>query len=288
MNKNKPMVLACIDDSKLSEAVCDYAVWIAQKVDVPLKLLNMIDHHPELATTVDLSGNLGMDSRDQLLENITNLEHEKSKARIQHGKAILQAAKERAINQGFAEPRTSLRHGSLINALIELENDIRVLVIGIRGKLHEDKPDQIGSKLESLIRSMHRPILVAYEEFKAPATIMIAYDGSEAADKAVDLVASSPLYKGLVCHLTCVSDNEKADEVLEKAANILRAAGGIEIVKANLRGKAEHELCEYQVNHNIDMTIMGAFGHTRLHDLLVGSFTVKMLLNSKTPLLLLR
>jgi nucleotide-binding universal stress UspA family protein len=288
MKNEKPMVLACIDGSKLSEAVCDYAVWIAQRVDVPLKLLNTIDHHHETADKLDLSGSFGIDGREHLLEEMADLEHKQSKLRIQQGKAILQKAKERVIEDGYANPLTSLQHGSLIESLTELEKDIRVLVIGARGKIHEDKPDQIGAKLEAMIRSLHLPILVAYEEFKTPKTIMIAYDGGEAADKAVDMVANSPLYKGLVCHLVCVSNKDKADEVLEKAADKLRAAGGIEIITASLRGKAEQELCDYQVNQNIDMTIMGAFSHTRLHDLLLGSFTVKMLFNTKRPLLLLR
>lgn len=288
MSNEKPMVLACIDGSKLSEAVCDYAVWIAQRVDVPLKLLNTIDHHQETALTSDLSGNLGVDSRDHLLEDIIDFEHKKGKKRIQQGKAVLQAAKDRVIEKGFSNPETSLQHGSLIESLVELEQEIRVLVIGARGKIHEDKSDQIGAKLEGMIRSLHLPILVAYEEFKTPKTIMIAYDGGEAADKAVDMVANSPLYKGLVCHLVCVSNKDKADGVLEKAANKLHEAGGIDIVTASLIGKAEHELCEYQLSQNIDMTIMGAFSHTRLHDLLLGSFTVKMLFNTKRPLLLLR
>lgn len=288
MSNEKPMVLACIDGSKLSEAVCDYAVWIAQRVDVPLKLINTIDHHQETASNADLSGNLGVDSRDHLLEDITDFEHTKSKRRIQQGKEVLQKAKERVIEDGLTNPQTLLQHGSLIESLIELEKDIHVLVIGARGKIHEDQPDQIGAKLEGMIRSLHLPILVAYEEFKTPKTIMIAYDGSEAAEKAVDMVANSPLYKGLVCHLVCVSNKDNADEVLEKAANKLRQAGGIEIISASLRGKAEDELCEYQLEQNIDMTIMGAFSHTRLHDLLLGSFTVKMLFNTKRPLLLLR
>ncbi|MBL1141560.1 MAG: universal stress protein [Proteobacteria bacterium] len=288
MNNEKPMVLACIDGSGLSEAVCDYAAWIAQRVNVPLKLINTIDHHPETAATSDLSGNLGVDSREHLLEDITDFEYRKSKLRIQQGKEILQNAKERVIKGGISNPQTSLQHGSLIESLVELEREIRVLVIGARGKIHEDKSDQIGAKLEAMIRSLHLPILVAYEEFKTPKTIMIAYDGGEAAEKAVDMVANSPLYKGLVCHLVCVSNKDNADVVLGKAADKLRNAGGIEIITASLRGKAEHELCDYQVKQNIDMTIMGAFSHTRLHDLLLGSFTVKMLFNTKRPLLLLR
>jgi len=34
--------------------------------------------------------------------------------------------------------------------------------------------------------------------------------------------------------------------------------------------------------------LMGAFSHTRIHDLLLGSFTTKMLMHTQKPLLLLR
>ena len=287
-NKTNQKVLACIDGSTLSESACDYASWIATRVDAPLKLLNTIDHHHEMSATSDLSGNLGVDGRDHLLEEMTSQEQQESKGRIKQGKAILQMAKERVINDGISDPETCLQHGSLIDALTEFEESIRVLVIGARGKVHEDQPHQIGAKLESMIRSLHRPILVAYEAFQTPKQIMIAYDGSETADKAVDIVADSPLYKGLVCHLVHVDKKGMGDSPLENAANKLRAAGGLEIIEANLQGKPEEKLCEYQINQNIDMTIMGSFSHTRIHDLILGSFTVKMLLNTSTPLLLLR
>ncbi|MEE9423221.1 MAG: universal stress protein [Gammaproteobacteria bacterium] len=288
MKNEKQTVFACIDDSTLSEAVCDYAAWIAQRVDAPLKLLHTIDHHHETAATTDLSGKMGLDSRDHLLEEIANHEQQLSKLRLQQGKALLKVAKERVIQVGTSDPIACLQHGGLVESLIELEDLIRVLVIGVRGKVHENQPNEIGAKLESIIRSLHRPILVVYEAFKMPQRIMIAYDGSEASEKAVDIVANSPLYKGLTCHLVCVGKKGTTESLLEKAANKLRAAGNIEIISASLHGKPEHELCEYQVAQNIDMTIMGAFSHTRIHDLFLGSFTVKMLVNSKKPLLLLR
>ena len=286
-NKKNQKVLACIDGSKLSESVCDYAVWIAQRVGAPLKLLNTIDHHHETTSHTDLSGNLGVDSREHLLEEIANEEQRQSKLRMQQGKAILQAAKERAIQGGIADPEICLQHGRLIDSLIEFEESIRVLVIGARGKVHEDQAHQIGAKLESMIRSLHRPILVTYEVFKTPQQIMIAYDGSAGADKAVDIVVNSPLYKGLSCHLVYVDKKGASNRTLEEAADKLRAVD-MEIITANLQGNPENELCAYQTEQDIDMTIMGAFSHTRIHDLILGSFTVKMLLNTNTPLLLLR
>ncbi len=118
---------------------------------------------------------------------------------------------------------------------------------------------------------------------------MIAYDGSKAADKAVEMVATSPLYKGLTCHLVCVGKEESAmKQVLETAASKLTKASGIEVITQLLPGKPDQALYEYQDKHAIDMTVMGAFSHTRIHDRLLGSFTAKMLLNTHKPLLLLR
>lgn len=288
MNTNTNRVLACIDGSSLTEAVCDYAAWIAQRVDAPLKLLHVIDHHPETAATLNLSGNIGLGSQEQLLEELTAVEQQRSKLRLQQGKLLLQAAKDRVIRAGIANPDSNQRHGSLVESLIELEESIRVLVIGIRGKVHENQPDKIGAKLESIIRSLHKPILVVNEAFKAPQRIMIAYDGSKAADKAVDMVATSPLYKGLTCHLVCVSKDDNSAAALDAVADKLRQVEGIELVVKKLTGKADQALCEYQASHDIDLVVMGAFSHTRLHDLLLGSFTAKMLTNTKKPLLLLR
>lgn len=288
MTNNKKLILACIDGSKLSQSVCDYAVWLAQRVEGPLKIMYTIDHHQETAKEVDFSGNLGMDSRDHLLEEITNNEHMRSKLRLKEGKNILKAANERVIKDGFNDSILCLQHGNLIETLVELKEELRILVIGARGKIHEDKTDKIGAKLESMIRSLHGHILVTYNNFKMPQHIMIAYDGSEESNKHIEMIANSPLYKGLNCHLVYVNKKNTADILIENTIEKLKSAQWAKIVSASLQGKTEDELCDYQVKNNIDLTIMGAFTHTRLHDLILGSFTARMLLNTKTPLLLLR
>lgn len=281
-------VLACVDGSGLMPAVCDYAAWIAQRVNAPLTLMHSIDHHPETANTLDLSGNIGLDSRDQLLQDIVALELAQNKLKLQQGKLIMQAAQQRAVRAGIVKPDLHQRHGSLVESLIELEDHLRVLVIGVRGKVHENQPDKIGAKLESIIRSLHKPILVVNDAFKVPERIMVAYDGSKAADKAVDMVMSSPLYRDLLCHLVCVSQDDHGGVLLEKAANKLKQVAGIKLISQKLSGNPEQALCDYQSQFDIDLTIMGAFSHTRIHDLLLGSFTVKMLTQSHKPLLLLR
>lgn len=260
-----------------------------QKVEAPLKLLHTINHHHETAVTSDFSGSIGLGSQEHLLEEITSLEQQQSKLKLQQGKLILKAATEHVEKKGVSDSTSTQRHGDLIEAVIDLEDEIRVLVLGLRGQVHESQENQIGAKLEAVIRALHRPILIVNDTFNTPERIMIAYDGSDAADKAVDIVASSPLYKGLTCHLVCVNKNEDtAAKLLEQATNKLQQADDIKVISAKLKGKPEQELCAYQEQHNIDLTVMGAFSHTRLHDMLLGRFTHKMLINTNKPLLLLR
>lgn len=288
MTAQKKQVLACIDGSALTESVCGYAAWISEKVDAPLKLLHTINHHHETSIKADFTGNIGLGTQEHLLEEIASLEQQQSKLKLQQGKLILQAATEHLEAKDIF-PTSTQRHGDLIESVIDLEDSIRVLVLGLRGQVHEHQDNQIGAKLEAIIRSLHRPILIVNDKFTSPERIMLAYDGSKAADKAVDMVATSPLYKGLTCHLVCVNNNEDtAEKLLKQASSTLQSAENIEVITTKLKGKAELELCAYQQQHDIDLTVMGAFSHNRLHDMLLGSFTHKMLLNTKKPLLLLR
>lgn len=289
MDNTTDRVVACVDGASLTAAVCDYATWIAQRITAPLELLHTINHHPETAAGADLSGNIGLGSQEHLLRQISALNQQQSRLKMQKGKLILQAAKERAKQAGISNLVCQQRHGGLIESLIELEQSIRVLVVGLRGQVHDQQSDQIGAKLEAIIRSLHRPVLVVNGAFKKPERMMIAYDGSRAADKAVAMVADSALYQNMSCHLVCVNKNAHAAcRLLDQASASLQSSGRVEVVTGKLDGRPDQALCEYQHQHAIDLTVMGAFSHTRLHDMLLGSFTHKMLLHSSRPLLLLR
>ncbi|WP_295801562.1 universal stress protein [uncultured Microbulbifer sp.] len=281
-----PLVLTCIDGSHYSAAVCDYAAWISSRTGAPVKLLHNIERAAAPAVA-DLSGSIGLGSQEELLEELTLLEQQRSKLQLEQGRLMLDDARARTAAAGAERVVTCQRHGSLAESLVELEDHIRVLVLGIRGEEHGDSDKGLGTQLETVVRSLHKPILVVNREFTAPQNIMLAYDGSEAARKALDMVASSPLFRGIACHLVYVGQSAAAETVLAEGAAAL-SHGGIEVTSANLQGKTVEALVAYQQDHAIDLTVMGAFSHNRLRDLLLGSVTAKMLLSTNQPLLLLR
>ncbi len=286
MDNNK-FVLSCIDGSTFSQAVCDYAAWIAHSMNAPLKFLHNIEQHA-MPPVSELTGTIGLSSSAELLDELIAIERERTRLLIKKGNIMLQAAKKRADKIGVKSVKLRQRHGSLTEAMVDMEQRIHMLVVGIRGEQHEDSQAGIGTQLEAIIRALHKPILVVNRTFSLPEKIMLAYDGSDAANKALRMVALSPLFKSIPCHLVrVVTKLTRHDASLDEVASQLTTAG-VTVTAATIHGKIDEALATYQAEQNIDLTLMGAFSHNRVRNFLLGSFTAKMLERTQRPLLLLR
>lgn len=151
---------------------------------------------------------------------------------------------------------------------------------------NESKPKRflLDHNLESAVRALHRPILVANAPFVEPQRFMIAFDGSAMGRKTVEMVADSPLLRDLECHVATVGEE---DEALRWASERL-ASAGFQPRTHLLDGEPAVALTEFAKERNIDLLIMGAYGHSRIRQLVVGSTTTTILRRSTVPVLILR
>lgn len=280
-------VIACIDGSKVTLAVCDASSWAAQQLDAPVTLLHVLDKSAYPIES-DLSGNIGLGTREHLLNEMVELEARRGKLALEQGKYMLQDAQTRIVEaQPAVVVETLQRHGDLVETLLEQESHARLVVMGRQGKQHQDQTQAIGSHLENVIRTLKQPILVVMDEFTAPKRFIIAYDGSITVKKALNQVLTSPLLKGLECHLVMVSDDQsQATAELALVAESLMA--DFNVVTAVCQGEVQTALEIYQLEHQIDLMVMGAYGHSRIREFFVGSNTTRMISKSHIPLLLLR
>ncbi|WP_022961308.1 universal stress protein [Halopseudomonas pelagia] len=280
-------VLACVDGSKSSPAVCDYAAWASLRLDAPLTFLHVLDHS-QYPTETNLSGNIGLGSREHLLTELAELDEKRGKLMREQGRLMLEAAVARVKAGGVADPAVRQRHGDLVETLAELEKDIRLLVIGREGEEGDTVGGHVGSHLESVIRTVHRPTLVTAGDFRQPRSVMLAFDNGPSTRKGIEMIAASPLFKGLPIHLVMVgADTKDAWESVNVAKQALEKVG--HQVQACIRaGNVEEVLLGYEEEHDIDMIVMGAYGHSRIRQFFVGSTTTTILTRTKRPLLLLR
>ncbi|MHA6492410.1 universal stress protein [Pseudomonas borbori] len=280
-------VMACIDGSQSTPAVCDYAAWACQRLAAPLTLLHVLDE-VRYPVAADLSGTIGLGSRENLLEELADLDQRRHKLALEQGHLMLEAARQRAQVDGVDAAQLRQRHGDLVECLHELEKDIRLLVIGRQGRTSDTVSQLVGSHLENVIRTLHRPILVSCGAFKTPLSYMLAYDNSPTADKCIEMIAASPLLKGLPCHLLMVgADTATARAQLQAAGQRLQGSAS-EVHLAIRAGDVEQTLHAYQIEQGIDLLAMGAYGHSRIRQFLVGSTTSHLLRTSTSALLILR
>lgn len=281
--------VACIDGSNVSQSVCNYAAWAALRLANSMVLLNVLDD-VRTPTDVDFSGNIGVDTRQSLLLELAEIEEKRAKLARRQGLIFLDAA-ERQVKQNFqrlSSLTTKQRHGDLVDTLLEMEADTRLFVIGKQGRHGEGIGQHIGHQVERVIRAATRPVWVISENFTPPQKIMLATDGSPTAQKATEMLAGSPLFKGLPIEVVMVgveNTDNKAD--LEWARSRLHEAG-FEVSATLLQGDVENELLEYAEENQIDCIVMGAYGHSRIREFFVGSHTNRLLMRCKLPLLLLR
>lgn len=286
--KNENKVLACVDQSHFADYVADYATWAARRMNAPLEFLHVIDRHPEQGSGEDHSGAIGIDAQVNLLTKLSAEDEARTKNAREQGRIFLNRLRERAVAAGATQVDVRQRHGELEETLAEQEEGVRLLVLGRRGEAAETTQRDLGRNVERVVRALHKPILTVTEAFREPQRVMIAFDGGNVTRRGVEMVAGSPLFCGLPITLL-MSGKEKQDapKQLEWAKTTLEAAG-FEITAALVPGDAESIIAKTVKERSIDMLIMGAFSHSSLRSLLIGSKTTDLLRSSRIPTLLLR
>jgi nucleotide-binding universal stress UspA family protein len=286
---NQSFILACTNGLPPSDAVCDYASWLAKNTSGKLKLLHTLSHQSKKAES-NLSGSIGLGARSDLLNELVEKEHLENKKRQQMGKEILATAQERAKSNGVEELETCLRNGSLVETLVDFQEETAITVIGRYGRLHQGEKSKgaLGHHVENIIRTVSTPVMVIGKDFKEPQNALFAYNGSSAAKKALGFIIESGLFKNIQIHLVYVGEESKKtkDSLAEAEARLSEA--NISSKVSSLSGSAQLALSTYSNQNNIDMVVMGAYGHNRLKAFVLGSFTNKMLAGCDRPTLLLR
>lgn len=281
-------ILACIDGSAVTASVCDYAAWYANRLNLPVGLLHVSDVPASFRR--DLSGAIGINSREFLLEELAQLDEQRAKVVNSYSNALVQDAKSHIRNKfGDLEVLIYQRRGKLLPAIEHFATANRAIVMGRRGEDHKYSRINIGSQIETVARASDIPVVICSETFKEPRSYMIAFDGSKTAIKAVQMVAKSPMLKGLDSHVVMIGNhNDTAKQSLSAAAAQLQEAGFV--VKAHhlSASDAVDGLLKFQLDNDIDMMVVGAYGHSKLQQLFLGSTTTEIIASTLSPVVLLR
>ncbi|WP_339706953.1 universal stress protein [uncultured Sphingosinicella sp.] len=278
-------LLACIDASPYANSVCDHAAWAAARLSASVDVLHVIQRKDAVAARRDLSGAVGLGAKSGLLEELARIDEETVRLAREQGRLLLEAAETQLREAGIAVNLLH-RHGGIVETIIEREADADVIVIGKRGASADFAKGHLGSKVERVVRASIRPVLVAARAFRPIKTVIAAFDNGPSAQKAVRFIADSPLFRD--CTIRLVTAGTEAQRgALEAAARDISA--GCAAVTAHLEaGNAEDVITRHMNEGGGDMLVMGAYGHSPLRNMIVGSTTTTMIRTCQVPVLLFR
>lgn len=270
-------VLACVDQSDYAKHVADYATWVADHMSAPVELLHVIDRHQEIASGVDLSGSLEMDAQEHLLERFSTEEGEKNRAAREQGRLFLNTLKAGCAEHSNVAVDTRQRYGQLLKTLKDQESSVAMYVLGRRGESASRTRRDLGRHVEAICRQIRRPILTVTDDFQAPRSLLVAFDGRKMTRRGVKLIAAHSSLQNLPIHI--IMSGRRAQESarhLEWAENTLKAKG-FSVDASFIPGDPEQVVTRAIEERGIDLLIMGAYSHSPWRSLLMGSRTNDLL-----------
>ncbi len=172
--------------------------------------------------------------------------------------------------------------------MLEFEAGADIIVIGKRGEGADFAKGHLGSNLERVVRSTHKAIVIASRTYKPVSKLLIAYDGGSMAMKTVDQISRSPILAGLGCKLVMAGEDSRDNRrKLDDAAVLLKSAGYAPEV-ALVQGQADKVITAIIEQEGYDLLAMGAYSHSRLRNLFIGSTTTEMIRSCKVPVVIFR
>jgi nucleotide-binding universal stress UspA family protein len=281
-------IIALVDGSIYSRSVCDHAAWIARRSGSSVEVLHVLGRRQTAGAPGNLSGSIALGARTALLDELSALDIQTAKLAQQRGRAILEDAKAHIEAAGVAGVTTRLRIGDIVDTVAEGEADADIVVIGKRGEAADFAKPHLGSNLERIVRTCQKPVFVSSRAYQPIERLLIAYDGGASSIKAVEHVAKSAVFSGLRCRLLSVgSETKEARNGLNDARSSLTDAGYA--VNADIvEGQPETVILHLVASEDIDLLVMGAYGHSRIRALIIGSTTTEMVRLCKIPVVLFR
>lgn len=279
-------ILVCSDGSNYGLVCCQYAAWLAGRTEARIEVLYVTDLRQfEVPLIADIGGSLGIQPYQAVLGQLEELE--KKKATV-----VLDAARGVFADAGVAEERIRTTHktGLLVDCLTDYDRTADLVMLGKRGENANFATEHLGSTMERVLRASALPCLVTSRSFRPVSRLLLAYDGSPSCRKALEFLAGSPMCRGLEVHIVIVAGAiapETAVKHLQEAEATMKAAGFSPVCQM-LHGSPEDQIAAYLASNDIQMLAMGAYGHSRIRYLIIGSTTTGMIRTCKVPVLLFR
>lgn len=275
-------ILMPLDGSDNSAAAINYGIHIAPKLEASLTALHVIDvfliQRPMMA---DSSTTVEMQPCDDSSEEVELSLQEQADE-------VLRDCEDRCKTAGIS-CLAKKNIGTIKSMIIDEAENADLIVMAKNGDpLHLKEGDQIGSVTEVVIRRSGKPVMVIPESFHNIESMGLAYDGSASAREALALALN--ISEQAKWPLTVVIVSANATKAADLSAQVKdttqKCPADCQVIISS--GKEADAILKFIREGSVKLIVMGAYGHNRLRELILGSTTSRIIQESPIPVLLIR
>lgn len=277
-------VIACIDSSPCIHALAEAAAWIAAQTQRELVLLQILDYYPASYHLGEISGVIGFESNAMLLKELAELEQKQSELALGYSNNLLEHISGTIFAKYAIQPSLIQEKGDFLEQSFALLKSDDIVVIGRVGERSAEKNKTIGGNVENFIRGAKCTVMTVGETFKPPTRFIFAYEDSPTCKDMLKRIAQSDLLRLLQCHLLYVGDHP---EILNAPTQYLKDSG-MDVVVEYRYGDVAENILDYQKQHQIQLLVLGAFSHSKIHQFFLGSVTTTIFRHATVPLLVIK
>jgi nucleotide-binding universal stress UspA family protein len=272
-------VLIPTDGSAYSKVALEYGIYLAEKFGAQITGLHVVDERDlEGPLLSDIAGSLGFTPYQNYLPKFRKILEDR-------GDLILETFRN-ACEQKSIRPKVKRISGTVPGIISEEAKKVDLVIIAQRGEHERWSSGLLGSTTESVVRRSPRPVLVTPASFRELGNVLVAYDGSAESTQALKTTCETFAFSDARLKAVIVTGDPKRCESLTQEIEAFISPYEMDVDIECLRGEASKEILGHAETEGVDLIVMGAFGHSRLHDFILGGTTAYIIRNSTLPVLL--
>ncbi|HHQ49453.1 MAG TPA: universal stress protein [Acidobacteria bacterium] len=269
---------AGLDGSTGSEGALELSLDLAQRLGSVVHGIHVLDiAFLEGSFIADVSGAMG-------IEPLINLTPQVESLLADLGATIRQHFEDRCREAGVRFEFHAVR-GPVAPTLATEAAGSALLVVGKRGVNAEAHGELPGSVTERLLRISRTPVVVTPEGPDPVQRVLVGYDGSERARRA--LRWGGELARSLGAPVSVVSVAQEADAAVRTVAEAVEYLEplGLEVRRHAASGHAPLVLEHFAEEDQATLVCVGSHGRHRLLEMMIGSTTEAVVRRSPIPVL---
>ena len=269
-------ILLGLDGSPYAQAAIEYACQLALAHDAVITGVAIID----LPGIKSASGPvpIGASHYDvQLEEQQLEETEEKAKAILENFARICEERQVKTVLHADT--------GRPFSEIIEESKFHDFIIMGKRTFFEYTANETYGT-LEQVLKNGLAPVLAVPDSTRKIEKVLVAYDNSAPASKAVHMFLLLGIWNA--CDITLLTVNNNAEAGQKLLANLRDFFGsyGIEPNLVTQSGHPDEVVKSYIAENDIDMLVMGAYGRKSVREFFVGSVTQHLIQETTIPLFL--